>query len=109
MLAAAGVQETGVTHAEAVMPAKSNSNSMTATIAGTQAKKSRNESNNRTAIRVGTPTRAGMLAKLVKLATACREANNNMESESDIIATAVEKPATFSRNASNSNRTSQLL
>jgi hypothetical protein len=39
---------------------------------------SRNESNNRTANTVRTLTTAGILAKEVKPATACRETNNNM-------------------------------
>ncbi len=40
---------------------------------------SRNESNSKTASRVGTPTTAGMLAKVMKPATACREDNNNID------------------------------
>jgi hypothetical protein len=39
------------------------------------ASNSRNESNNRTINTVGVPAKAGMLAKVVKPATACREAN----------------------------------
>jgi hypothetical protein len=40
---------------------------------------SRNESNSRTANTVGTPTTAGMLAKVMKPATACREDNNKID------------------------------
>ncbi len=40
---------------------------------------SRNESNSRIATHVGTPTIAGMLAKVMKPATACREDNNNID------------------------------
>jgi hypothetical protein len=42
------------------------------------ASNSRNESNSRTANTVGMPT-AGMLAKVMKPATACREDNNNID------------------------------
>jgi hypothetical protein len=57
------------------------------------------------------PTTAGMLAKVVKLATACREANNNMDQLTSKITTAaaVEKPVTYSRYAINSSNKSQLL
>jgi hypothetical protein len=40
---------------------------------------SRNESNARTANTVGTPKTAGMLAKVMKPATACREDNSNID------------------------------
>jgi hypothetical protein len=43
------------------------------------ASNSRNESNSRTANIVGTPTIAGMLAKVMKPATACRENTNNID------------------------------
>jgi hypothetical protein len=54
---------------------------MPAIAAGTQSHKSRNasniskESNNRTKNTVGTPEKSGRLAKVVKPATACSEAN----------------------------------
>jgi hypothetical protein len=47
--------------------------------ATSSSKDRRNESNNRTANTVGTPSTAGILAEEVKPATACREANNNMD------------------------------
>ncbi len=40
---------------------------------------SRNESNSRTAKTVWMPLTVGMLAKVVKPATACREDNNNID------------------------------
>jgi hypothetical protein len=49
---------------------------MTTTTAGTQATAG---SKTTTGLPTQTPTTAGMLAKVVKLATACREANNNMD------------------------------
>jgi hypothetical protein len=52
----------------AIRNSKDDSNSMTGY-------NSRNESNNRTANSVGTPAKAEMLEKVVKPATACREAN----------------------------------
>jgi hypothetical protein len=57
---------------------KDDSNSLTAHNS-INAGNSRNESNNRVANTVGTPTIAGMLAKEMKPATACREDNNNMD------------------------------
>jgi hypothetical protein len=66
------------------------------------ASNSRNENDNRTANTVGTPTTAGMLAKVVRPATACRVANNNMTPLTpEMTAEAAEKPAIFSREASN--------
>jgi hypothetical protein len=65
----------------------------------------RTERNNRTTNTVATRTTAGMLTEVVKPATACREANNNME----ITSARVEKPTTLSRDASISSRNSQLL
>jgi hypothetical protein len=64
MQAAAVMEATAVRQAAAVTPATS---------------KSKDDSNSMTAYTFGTPTVAGMLAKLVKPATACREANNNMD------------------------------
>ncbi len=43
------------------------------------ANNSRNESKSRTANTVGTSTIAGMMAKVMKPATACREDNNNID------------------------------
>ncbi len=74
-----------VTQAAAVTPPpatsnnKNDSNSMAAHN-GMNAGNSRNESKNRIGNTVGTPTRAGMLAKVRKPATGCREDNNNMDS-----------------------------
>jgi hypothetical protein len=48
---------------------KDDSNSMTAY-------NNRNASNSRTTNTVGTPTTAGMIAKVIEQATACREDNN---------------------------------
>jgi hypothetical protein len=50
-----------------------------------------------------------MLEKVMKPATACREDNNNIDNiNMRWQAAAVEKPATFSRDASNSSRNLQL-
>jgi hypothetical protein len=70
------VKQAAVTQAAAVTTATSNSkddsNNMTAHMR-------RNGSNSRTANSVGTPTTAGMLAKVMKPATAaCREDNDNI-------------------------------
>ncbi len=70
-----------VTQAAAVTIAISNSkdDSNTMTAHNTRnASNSRNESNSRTANTVGTPIRAGMLAKVMKPATACMDDNNNI-------------------------------
>jgi hypothetical protein len=73
--ATAGMPTTAVTQAVAVTPATSNSkddsNSMTA-------HNRRNTSNNRTANTVWRTAIAGMLAKVGKMTTSCREANNSM-------------------------------
>jgi hypothetical protein len=74
--------QAAVTPAVAVMTATSNSkddsNNMTAQNSR-NASNSRIESNSRTANTVGTPTIAGILAKVMKPATACREDNNNID------------------------------
>jgi hypothetical protein len=70
-----------VEKSEAVTPltssSKDNSNNMTAHNTRKESN-SRNDSNSRTNSTVGMPTLAGMLAKLMKPATACRDDNNNM-------------------------------
>ncbi len=73
------MQAVAVTPLPATSNNKDDSNSMTA-LNSMNAGNSRNESNNRIANTVGTPTTAGMLAKVMKPATACREDNNNMAS-----------------------------
>jgi hypothetical protein len=71
-----------VTQAAAVTTAtsynKDDSNIMTA-YNSRNASNSRNESSSRTANTVRTPTTAGMLEKVMKPATACREDNNNID------------------------------
>ncbi len=71
-----------MTQAAAVTIATSNSkddnNNMTAHNSR-NASNSRNESKSRTANTVGTPIRAGMLAKVMKPATACMEDNHNID------------------------------
>jgi hypothetical protein len=64
MQKAAVMQATAERQAAAVTPATS---------------KGKDDGNSMTADTYGMPTVAGMLAKLVKLATACTEANNNMD------------------------------
>jgi hypothetical protein len=135
--ATAGMPATARMQATAVMPAtsksKDDSNSMTAQCPTQQnTRNSRNESNNRTVNTVGQP-KARMLAKVVKPATACREANCSRDTiksemtaagtigtswmstpprppESDNIRKSAtsEKPATCSRDASNISRNLQL-
>jgi hypothetical protein len=74
------MQATAVAPATAVMTAISKSKdyikSITAHISSCN---SRNKSSNRTAKTVGTPAKAGVLAKLVKSPTACRGANYNKD------------------------------
>jgi hypothetical protein len=81
MHATVWMHATAVTQA-AVMPATNNikddSNIMT-THNSIKASNSKNESNNRSANTVWTPPKAGMLAKTVKTATACREANSSRD------------------------------
>jgi hypothetical protein len=70
------------TQATALTPATSNSkddsNIMTAHNSRNQSR-NRNESKNKTANTVGTPGKAWTLAKVVKPATACREANHKVQ------------------------------
>jgi hypothetical protein len=54
-----------------------------------------NESNSRTANKVRTPTTAGILAKVMRPATACREDNINIDTINMIWQQQQEKPATF--------------
>jgi hypothetical protein len=58
------------------------------------ASKSRNESNNRTANTVWTPSKAGMLAKTVKPATAWRGANSSKDNRNITASLAEGRPAT---------------
>jgi hypothetical protein len=58
------------------------------------ASNSRNESNNRTPNTVWTPSKAGMLAKTVKPATAWREANSSRDNRNITASTAEGRPAT---------------
>jgi hypothetical protein len=58
------------------------------------ASKSRNESNNKTANTVRMPSKAGMLAKTVKPATAWREANSSRDNRNNTASTAEGRPAT---------------
>jgi hypothetical protein len=70
---------------------------------------SRNVSNNWTAKTVGTPAKAGMLAKVLKTETACKEVNNSTSTIYIRDASSSSREAsTFSRDASNGSRTSQL-
>jgi hypothetical protein len=124
------------TQATTVMPAtrnsKDDSDIMTAHNSR-NASNSRNESNNRTANPIWTPAKAGMLTKVVKLATACRKTNysrdtvkikddsssrdsrnimdviSNRTSRTDNrMSATVEKTATFSKDTSNRSTNSQL-
>jgi hypothetical protein len=60
------------------MSTSSNSNSMTA-YNNRNTSNSWNERNSRTANTVGTPTTAGIIAEVMKPATACREDNNHIQ------------------------------
>jgi hypothetical protein len=86
MAATVWVQAIAVTQATTVTPAtrniKDDCNIMTA-------HNSRNESNNRTANTVWTPSKAVMLAKPVKPATARREANSSRDNMNITASTAV--------------------
>ncbi len=97
MPATVRMQATTVKQATTVMPAtsniKDNSNIMTAHNIR-NASNSRNEINNRTANTVWTPSKAGMLAKTVKPATALREANSNRDNKNITASTAEGRPAT---------------
>jgi hypothetical protein len=55
---------------------------------------SRNESNNRTANTVWMPSKAGMLAKTLKQATAWREANSSRDNRNITASTAGGRPTT---------------
>jgi hypothetical protein len=76
------MQEIAVTQATTVTPAtikiKDDSNIMTAHNCRSTSN-IRNECNNRTANKVWTPSKAGMLAKTEKPATAWREANSSRD------------------------------
>jgi hypothetical protein len=78
MPATVWMQATAVTQAatitQATSKSKDDSNFMTVHNSR-KARNSRNDSNNRTANTVWTPVKARMLAKVVKPAAACREAN----------------------------------
>jgi hypothetical protein len=97
MPATVWMQATAVTQATTITPAKSNikddSNIMTAHNSRNTSN-SRNESNNRTANTVLMPSKAGMLAKTVKLATAWREANSSRDNRNITASTAEGRPAT---------------
>jgi hypothetical protein len=89
------MQATAVTQAT-VMSATSNtkndSNIMTAHNSRNESH-SRNVSNNRTANTVCTHSKAGMLVKTVKSATAWREANSNRDNRNITASTAEGRPA----------------
>jgi hypothetical protein len=91
------MQATAMTQATTVTPATSNikddSNIMTAHNSR-NASNSRNVSNNRTANTVWTQSKAGMLAKTVKPATAWREANSSRDNRNITASTAEGRPAT---------------
>jgi hypothetical protein len=82
MPATVWMQATVVTQATTLTPATNNitddSNIMTAHNSR-NASNSRNESNNRTVNTVWTPSKAGILAKTVRPATAWREANSSRD------------------------------
>jgi hypothetical protein len=84
-------QETTVMRAPSNI--KDDSNIMTAHNSR-NASNSRNESNNRTANTVWMPSKAGMIAKTVKPATAWREANNSSDNRNITVSTAVGRHAT---------------
>jgi hypothetical protein len=91
------MQATAVTQATIVTPATSNikddCNIMTAHNSRNTSK-SRNKSNNRTTGTVWTPSKAGMLTKTVKPATAWREANSSRDNRNITASTAEGRPAT---------------
>ncbi len=95
MPATVWMQAIEVTQATTVTPASSNikddSNIMTAHNSR-NASNSRNESNNRTTNTVWTPSKAGILVKKVKPATALKEANSSRYNNRNI--TAKWRPAT---------------
>ncbi len=99
MPATVRMQATSAKQATTVTPATSNikddSNIMTAHNSR-NGSKSRNESNNRAAgaNTVWTPSKAGMLAKTVKPATAWREANSSRDNRNITASTAEGRPAT---------------
>ncbi len=74
---------------QAASVTQDDSNNMTAHNS-IDASNSRNESNIRTANKAGTPTIAGMLGKVMKPATACRDDNNYMDTINEMAAAAVE-------------------
>jgi hypothetical protein len=91
------MQATAVTQTTTAMPATSNikddSNIMTAQNSR-YASNSRNESNIRTANTVWTPSKAGMLEKTVKPATAWRGNNSSRDNRNITAITADGRPAT---------------
>jgi hypothetical protein len=95
MPATGWMKATAMTQATTVTPATSNikddSNIMTVRNSK-NASNSRNEGNNRTANTVWTPSKAGMLAKTVKPATAWREANSSRENRNITASTAEGRP-----------------
>jgi hypothetical protein len=127
------VQATAVTQATTLTPAicnRKDDGNIRTTHNSRNASNIRNESNNRFTNKIWMLAKAGMLAKVVKLETACREAKKLLKSEMTAAAgtigtswmstaegppeqrvrksTTVEKTATFSRDTSNSSRSSQL-
>jgi hypothetical protein len=90
------MQATAVTQATTVMSATSNtkndSNIMTAHNSRNESH-SRNVSNNRTANTVCTHSKAGMLVKTVKSASAWREANSSRDNRNITASTAKGRPA----------------
>jgi hypothetical protein len=68
---------------------------------------SRNESNNRTANIVWTPSEAGMFAKTVTPATAWREANSSRDNRNITASTAEGRPTTQGHNRPKIVKTSQ--
>ncbi len=73
------------------------------------ASNSRNENNNRTANTVGTLTTTRILAKEVKPATPCREANSNMDTIDIRDNSSSSREVIIEQDAAAGNSTSQLL
>jgi hypothetical protein len=96
MLATVWMQATAVAQTTTVMSATSNiknySNIMT-THNSRNASHSRNVSSNRTGNTVCTHSKAGMLARTVKSATAWREANSSRDNRNNTVSTAEGRPA----------------